>query len=409
MRVIISTDLEDNFANFKVVRSFKEIAELEGVDLLIIHKFNEDDFDVGVFISKFHKSGISNFVYMSTSPHIIVKMVVQGVKGIVCSDEFYLDDEEELEEYLKTVGIDAEGDCTSLANVSVQVVKDFIQAFARGEDRIKTPAYLAQVNQAITDLSSLTKQQEFQITTMGNSAIKIFERASLIIKSMDERRKQIENKLTELEESQSSSSSVNSFSSNTVFFPSYRYLGTKRVLFIRELSPCRYLTSFILGYEHHLHFDMNKRVKLIFVHQKGSCVAAKYSDFTNITQESMNLASLYDSEIISTNNPKKEVMRDLLDKGMDVFIVVDRLYSNNDIVTGKVLKFNAISGMTDLDRFKVKPQDCICSVAGNDDMLYCIPTVKDYVKEVDARRATYLQLCENIYNDLDNRLGLDMM
>ena len=56
MRVIVSTELEDNYTQYKVVRSFTEVRELkDDIDILIIHSFNETEFVVGVFLSEFYE------------------------------------------------------------------------------------------------------------------------------------------------------------------------------------------------------------------------------------------------------------------------------------------------------------------------------------------------------------------
>lgn len=401
MNLIVSTKLENNYTNYKVIKSFKDVLETDEIDTLIINSFDESNFDAGVFIAKIHKQGVNKFVYISQEPDMTVKMVIQGLKGYIFEDEFYLEDEEELDCLLADIGMSNE-ESTSLASASVGVIKDFVHAFARGEERIKVPAYLEQVSQAVNELSVLTQKQELQIRVMGTSAIEIFEKASLIIKTMVEQHKDMEQKLVELEESQNiAASSRATFSSNITFFTPFKYMGNAKILVIREVSPCRYLTSFVLGYLHHLHYDMNKRAKLIFAHQKGAGVSAKYNDYTLITQETASMSSLYEAEVIATNNPKREVMKDLLAKKSEVFVVVDRLYQNQSIVQGRISELYAVSGATDLDRFKLQPEDCIFPVSGTENAFFTIPTIKGYVTEVDARQAAYSQICGDAYNRLD--------
>lgn len=409
MKVIVSTTLEDSFINFKVVKSIKDAMAIDGVDTLILHTFADQDFEAGILLAKFHKMGVSEVVYINNDPHMIIKMVVQGVKGYIVTDEFYLDDEDELVECLKDLGINKENQETSLALVSAKVVKEFIEAFARGEDKINTPAYLAQVNQAIDELSDLTYKQELQINKMGSSAIEIFEKASGMIKQLSSNTMELQSRLAALQESNEESASK-AMVSSVSFFPTVRYMGTNKLLLIRELSPCRYLTSFILGYFHHLKYGLNRRVKLVFVVQKGQRVLTKYTtneDFYAITQDSMQVKSLYDGEIIVTNSPKNEVMKEIFSKNRDVLIVVDRLYSKTDIVDGRVIRVNAVSGNSDVDRFKIKPEDTIFSTATNfENCFYCIPTVKQYAMEKDLRFAQYEQLCGDVYTKMDKLIDV---
>ena len=407
MKVIVSTELDDNFTKFVVVDSFKKVKELQGVTTLIIHKYKESDFDAGVFVSQFHNNGIDQFIYISSSPSSTLQMVLKGVNGYYYEDEFYFEDEEELSTLLEDLGMEDEDENTSLATSALNVVNDFVSSFAKGDERIKAPLYLENVTSAVNELSLLTHQQELQLNTMGASALEVFEKASAIIRNMDAQNKNIEKKLEELENQQSNSfSSKPAFGNSIMFFSPYKYIGNSKILLIREYAPCRYLTSFVMGYLHHLHYVLNRRPKLIFVHQKGAGVSAKYADFTSITQESMGMSSLYDNEIIATNNPKKEVMKDLLTKQNDVIIVVDRLYGNQDIVSGRVTKINAVGSRSDIARYKVRSEDTIFSITRQPKELFTLPTIKNFPTEIDARYAAYTQVLGSKYEILDNKLGL---
>lgn len=151
----------------------------------------------------------------------------------------------------------------------------------------------------------------------------------------------------------------------------------------------------------------NKRVKLIFVHQKGQGVAKKYTEYVSITQESMHLDSLYDSEIITTNNPKKDVLKKIFSRPADIFIVVDRLYGNQDIVTGRCVKVNAVSGQSDLKRYGIKKEDTIFSVSKVDGSLFTVPNIKNYPSGKDLRSAAYMQICgKEMFTKLDALLQL---
>lgn len=411
MKVIISTEIEDIFTQFVVVDSFKKVMELQGVTTLIIHKYKESDFDAGVFVSTLHNNGINQFIYISESQSSTLRMVLKGVNGYFYEDEFYLEDEEELISLLEDIGITSESsESTALASPALSVVRDFVQSFAKGDERIKAPLYLEQVNSAVNELTELTHQQEIQLSTMGSSALEVFERASAIIKNIDAQKKVIEKQLENLEMSQANSVSTKpAFGNSIMFFSPYKYLGNNKVLLIREYAPCRYLSSFVLGYLHHLHYELNRRPKLVFVHQKGAGVAAKYdiNGIASISSESMGIASLYDEEIVATNNPKKEVLRDLLSKPInDIIIVVDRLYGSQDIVTGRVTKVNAVGGRSDIARYGIKPENTIFSVTAQRKQLFTLPHIKQFPVEVDARYATYSQVMRQGYEKLDAKLGL---
>lgn len=407
MRVIISKDLADNLKGYKVERTFKAVMELKNITCLIIHNHIESDFDAGVFISKLHNMKIDTFMYVNSDPSVTLRMVILGVGGSVFEDEFYFEDVDELDSLVDDV-ISGVNDTSSLAVNNIAVITDFMQAFARGDSRLKQPLYLDRVNSAIQDLQATTKQRELQLNTMGTSAVAVFEKASKIISAMNDQHKTLQEQLDKLLTNQEPQSSPRDrFSSGDLqFFPKYNYFGACKVLLVRELSPCRYLTSFLYAYRHHVHYEKNKRCKLIFIHQKGKGVAAKYSEgYTSITQESMHDINLYHENIIATNNPKSDVMKSLLQND-DIIIVVDRLYGGQDIVTGKITKVNAVSGMSDLARYGVAAKDCIFTMSKPDNCLFCLPHISQYPNVKDSRIAKYVQACSDSFAILDKKLEI---
>lgn len=117
--------------------------------------------------------------------------------------------------------------------------------------------------------------------------------------------------------------------------------------------------------------------------------------------------SLYKDEIIVTNSPKKEVMKNLLSDKVDLFIVVDRLFGSDDIITGRVAyKLNATPNDSDITRYNLKIQDTIFPIMPRPNAFSCIPTIKDYKREDDARKSQYFNLMGQTYNKLNSKLNI---
>ena len=406
MRVIVSTEKKDIFNNFVVVDSLKKALDCKGVDTLIMHKSNEEGFDAGVLISKMYTQGVSLFLYICNQPEKLIDMAIKGAGGFSYEDEFYLEDEDELLSLIEDI---RSNEGTSLiTTTSASIIGEFIQNFMKGDERLKAPLYLQQVENAVNELCTVTHQQELQIKTMGSSAVELFKTASDVIKNMDDQTKIIEQQLRDLESKLGNAQTTSSSMNNSVtFFTSYKYSGSSKVLLIREMSPCRYLTSFVLGYTQYLRYTLNKRVKLIFVVQKGKNILAKYDSYTKITEvQSAYEDTLYSADIVVTNNPKRDVMKKLMPSGLDLIIVVDRLYGGTDIVTGRVTRVNALSGKSDLQRFNLKPDKCIFPVTSIKGELFSIPTVKEFPQDIDSRYMAYQQVCLDCYEKLDKELNL---
>ena len=415
MIVVVSKDTPDIFHQCVMVSSLKRVKELSAdseITALVIHNFDEPVFEAGIFISDIQKVSIAKIIYINAEPEPMLTMPIQGVHGYIYQDEFYLEDEEELLALLDDIGAIPDDSSTALATTdSVTIIKDFIEGFSRNESRIQAPIYLQQVNAALTELEETTKQQELQITTMGTSAIEVFQRASKIITNLNDQKKVIMDKLKEIEEAQPVVQQTRAPLGGTLFYPSTRYMGQNNVLLIREYSFCRYLTSFVLAYAHYLHYEKNKRVKVIFAVNKGAGILNKYSDFTTITQESYSITSLVDEEIVVTNVPKQELMLKLTKAPSDVTIVVDRLYGNNDIITGRVKRLCAVNGFSDIQRYKNVGCDIGSTIFttvnhGKLGAFGCIPHIRSYPRERDARLAMYGQNCHDLFEKIDNHIGL---
>lgn len=414
MKVIVSDKYGKNFSNFVVVDTVEKVQHLKGVTTLIINSTKESDFNIGVYISELHKNGINQFVYINSDPSMTVRMIIKGVNGFFFEDEFYLEDEEELLSLLEEIGMQEKSEEpdeeTALSTTSLQVVNDFIESFARGEERIKAPLYLEQVNQAVNQLSNLTHQQQLQINQMGMSAMGIFQKASTLVRNINDMNKKLEEQMKALQESENRGNGANNrpmLSSSISYFPTVRYTGGKKILVIKEYSPCRYLVSFLLAYKHHLHYVLNKRVKFVIVTGKITGFSTKYSDFTtSISDSSLSMQSLFDSEDLLFQSPKKEVFKELFSRECDIIIVLDKMYSNLCILDGRVTRLNAISGESDIARFKLNPSETIFSTVKYEKGLFTIPTIKGYPKEKDGRLSAYNQICPEHFKILDNKLEL---
>lgn len=414
MNLIISKTLKNTFRNFMVTDSLEKAKDMKGIETVIINSFVEKEFNAGIYISNLRENGIETFIYINSSPSTTIRLIISGLKGYFFNDEFYFEDEEELLALIDDIKDNsfnlASNEETSLASPAITVVSDFIEAFVRGDKVIKAPLYLERVKDAIIELENITHQQELQITAMGNSAIEIFKKASEIIKGMDMQRQLIERQLAELENTEKNNlANARSMMSNSVtYFPPYSHMGNAKILLFREYSPARYLTTFAIAYTRYLKYVTNKRVKLVFVIQRGNQLIRKYSDFMNITQESCSIESLYDGEFIVTNAPKKEIMKKLCDRsGLDYVIVVDRMYGTSDICTGRgIYRVNVASSRGDVARYNLKPEETIFSVTSQQKQLFAIPTIKQFPLNQDARMAVYMQVFREKFEALDKFFGI---
>ena len=409
MRAILSTELPDKFKNYTVLHSFKEVKEhKDSIDTLIIHSFPESPFEVGVFLSELYEdASIEHYICISSDTPVTLKVLLQSVQGQFFTDEFYFDDEDELDALIEE--IEENNNTESLTKAPFEVITDFMQGFVRGESRIKTPVVMERTQAAINELQDITHKQQTDLVTYSETASDIFRQASDIIRNMDDTRKALTQQVEELEQTVSKASlgGGSVFSSEISFFNPYKYMKSlPTLILIRELVPCRYLTSFVLSYAHYLHYEKNRKVKTIFVVPKSHGIYKKFEDFTFITQDNAQISSLYEQETVVVNYPTREVLRELTEFPSDVIIVVDRLYGKTDIVDGKVHKIYAASSMADAEKFDIDPNSCIFPIEEYEDSLLTIQPIVNFPADTDARFAAYARVFEDKYKELDARFGL---
>jgi len=415
MHVIVSDSLKDTFTQFKVVNSLKvalEDASISEIDVLVYHKTGEMDLNAGVWFSKFRsKYPEATVLYICSNPVQAMQMAIHGAKGFYYADEFYLHDEEEL---LSLVASHKEGTVQvenelAVVNSSLDIVSDFMQAFLQKEPRVNIKGYQDQVSAAINDLVVYTDEQNKQIQSMGNTALTIFGQAETVITTLRKNSDLLKSQLSKLEEHGpiSVAGSTAGFSNAATSFPTYRFIGNAKVLCFREWAPTRYLTSFVLAYMRYLHLTKHKRVKLVFVYLRSNGIAKKYDKMTSIVPENYTRDNLYDADTIATNNPKREVMDKLLNRpNNDIVLVVDRLYGNDCIVTGRVKTVGVVSSRSDFDRYAAKPEDCFTSVLEYPGCLFTIPTLDRFPIDEDTRYAIYLGQFGTYFAKLDKILGI---
>lgn len=407
MKVIVSDKLEDNYTQYIVMPSFKDVIDkLDSISRVIIHHVAATEFDVGVYISKLNEGGIKEVAYICEEQVNSIKLCVLALHGLVLDDEFYYEDEEELDVTVSDYFEEGESESTELTTQSnIEIISDFISAFTHGDAKINAPVYIRQVNAALEDLASYTEKQDIVIKDFANTALDTFTKASYLINKMQKTKKDLEERLQQVEDTIIKGNSVKvtpkERMNQAMFFSSYQYIGGAKVLCIRELSPCRYLTSFVLGLKNYLSLAKNKRVKLIICYTKSAGMGKKYRDFTSITSESKNNKALYQADIVTTNTPNNTVMAELMHQKDDIIIVLDRLYGSQPILKkNNITLLNAVSGISDLNKYEVRPQDCIFTITKHPDNFCCIQHIKGFALDADTRKAQYMQSCSDTYDKL---------
>ena len=418
MKVIISSELKGkDFSQFVCAKSLEEVKNYKGVDTIILHKTDEKDFTIGVVLSDLrNKLGNFRFIYINEHPRAVIQMCLKGVGGYSYTDEFYLDDEEELLSLLADIddiensssSDDAKNELALVAASNFEVVYDFMRSFARGEERVNAPIYQEQVNEAINQLSLITQEQNTQIVSMGSTAMNIFAKASTLVENMQTMQTQMNEQLARVEaEAIKAQNSRPALGGSINYFPPIKYMATAKILSIKEYSPCRYLVSYFLAFKHWLHVVHGKSVRLIIVTGKLVTPSTKYSKLGNtITESNCNIKTLLTHDLLIVESPKKETMMNILNIPYDLTIVIDKMCGKDFIVDGRVEKLNAVSGLSDLETYSLNKNNTIFSTDEIKGAFTTILSIKGIPKEANGKLGAYIQMCgDSSFIKLKDKLG----
>ena len=410
MRLVVTNNSELSFVGYDVVKSLhdlqsftKDITELE---VLVLNRFDDTDFNAGIYLTQLWKRvKIGVILYINENPSDTIRLLLKGVGGFYYEDSFYLEDEDELNVLVEECTDSKDETELVVVDSALGVVEKFIEDFASGDEKINTPIYLDNVRSAITQLAEITHQDKQDLINMSTSLEQTFASAIETLEKMKINRKQLQDQIKTLESSNLGGASKG-LSNSMTFFPQYKYIGVAKVVFIKEYIPVPYLTSFILGFADYLHYRLNKRVKTVFIVQKGANIISRYDNFTSITQDSMGASVLYDRDVLIVNEPKKEVLKEIFGKQVDVFLIVDRLYNQDDIVCGQVTRLCAAIGRRAKEVFNIPDDTCIYPIDSYSGELLSIPKFKQYPQEEDARKAAYSNHLDAIYKVLIQKAGI---
>lgn len=421
MRVIVSSVLQSRYMGYRVYASLatlmKEINEgtvdVSTIEFLIIHMPDDVMLEFGIILSKLHAMGIEKIVYINSNPEPMILLTVGALACPVITDELYFDNENELNSLLSDLNFGSEIAETKVDS-NIGIIKDFMQSFMRGDAKINTNAYKTLTQRAIDSIEGELIRKDELLVQAGDSAVDIFRRAGTLVDKMMAEHKILTERLESLQDKINDEQRNNMYNSGSVmFFQTYRYTESRKVLLVREMSYCKYLTSFLMGYLQYLRGTLNVPAKLVILVGRGDSIYRKYKDsetpFTMIVPETANRVDIYERSQIITNTPNKVIFNNLFRTKDEVFIILDKIRNEKPPIMGThVNTLYAVSGFSDINIHKLNRSDCIFSHAGLKGAFGTIPTVGQYPLDANERSAVYAGVTEMkvLYEKLNNRIKL---
>lgn len=406
MNILVSPK-STRYEGWLTVPSLENALTVTGkIDVVVYHRSKEQTnacLECLMKLKKNHPNCLVIYIRNSKDTDNAVKMLIIGEGGKYVDDEFYLESSEDLDSLVKSVD-----EVTDLVDMSgVNVVTDFFSRFlSDGADSSEfNKNYLNIVKSSVTAMVESYQEKNLELLNLAESASDVFKTSLDLITQARDKQIKLEQTVQELEKIKDSGLFAQhqvSAAHSTFIFPTITYIKEKKILRIRDIDSCQYLTSFCLGFRIYLEKILMLRPKLIFIEPVSKMRESKYKGYEWVTKDNKKSMVGY-APIVFTNSPTKDVIDRLLgDTDYDIFIVVDRgINLQNHILNCKGDKpLYAVNGETSIKTYRLPLNQCFSVCDDIDGTLFTVPDMAGYPKERSNREDAYLRVCERIYGML---------
>lgn len=387
----------------KCIKSFKNI-DWKDVECLIFHSSSDSDMEIMLTLSKI-KGVVPKVIYINSFMNPLYYCIFTGLNADIYDDEqhllddgilnFLVDSYKETGMTIKPPNTDVETLAKSIAIISSSNV-DNIQKLVNNPFWVKTldtavsnvDSAIERASQANINMVDFIREATKYIESLEDGQYKTTQEIEKLKKYLDEiERKQRPNA---------------PFIFSTYTVP----VSVPRVLYIKVVGHCRFLTSFIIAYQHYLKMKKQYSSKILLALPKLKLYMVRYKEMSRLAPDSIDIMNVSASDMYVTYEPKKIVLDTFFGQSnINIFIVIDMLLGDNLIEGHMVETFTAGSGVSDVKRFNLTPKRTILPMVGVPDCLI-IPYINGYVNSNEHTRIThYFERCNVIYEKLDMALS----
>lgn len=401
MNVIVTSGKSYN--GWSVVGRLQDLSVLVGdIQFLIYHKSPESAEDCIKYISTImtaHPEMTILYVRNKQDAVQAVRILVEGSGGKYIDDEFFLEDEDQLNQLTCSWK-----EMTSLSEMSgVNVIVDFIQRYMQSSGKGISTAYLQVVKNAAEDMALAYRDKSLEVLKLCESASDLFKGSVELISNIQEEQNRMEKVISELKGKVQSEEIIAStpVAPQVGYFPRVSYMKSKvSIIRVKDIGRCPYLTSFMMGFRNYLQDIVKVRPKLVIIEPLGETLPSIYKEYKWVTQQTKNDFKSYSGNIVFTNYPLKDVMDRLLsDPNYDTVIVLDRLFvSNHHLLNcaGRQPMY-CVKGSSSVVNLKLNLKDCFSVISELKGGMFTVPVFTEYPKDVVLRERKYISECEVFY------------
>lgn len=378
----ILTTKQIHFAGFEVVDSVSKVTNLTVNSILIVESYRDTDFDFASFIVKSARSVMfQKIAYISSEPVSIILEVMKVLKAFIIQDGSLIETQEGLSSLftILTDSSQAGYHTDELEEVSnnLLVVDNFISEMVstqpKASQRMVKSAwgYLTETVDKVIMSDELRNQiQEFLFLFTNRMSF------------LEGELKRTEDELNNLKASRSSN--FDDFGE----YMQYTYTGNARVLLVKEHVPTKYLTSYLIAFLSWLTQTKDVRAKLLIIDRDTPAVESRYKSIPKVDIQSIarKAASFVLSPVLYTVTPVNVVMKTLMEPDIGAYIVLDRTYKADNIVTGRGIRVvHAVSSRRLMRELNLDSSSTILNELGDRSQLSSIGFIEQYPRDEGSR------------------------
>lgn len=397
---ILTTRETKSFHGFERVRSVKDITKLTKKSYLIIESYDDKDFELALFlINSVMSLGIHQVAYVTDNPVQIIDELMKSINAYRAHLPESIETPENISALMRAMADEDKSDDQETLVENLEVLTDFVNSKVEGEPKVKRRLITSSLQTIVSALDDTVFSDRLrrQIQDMIVSFI-------MSTNNLQREISKLEKEIVNLKAS--TMSGANGISS----FQQYTYVGNARVLLIKEHTPTRYLTSFLISFINYLSDVASVKSKLIIIDNNNDNLDIRYegikkADFETIRKE---VATLTLSPVVYTATPNKSVLDTLFESvGVELFVVLDRTQKSINAVTGRSIKVaNAVSSKSKMRKLNLNANETIVNDQADVSQLGMISLVESYPKLEDARILTLQQAFSNVMKNLAEYSGV---
>jgi hypothetical protein len=397
---ILTTRETKSFHGFERVRSVKDITKLTKKSYLIIESYDDKDFELALFlINSVMSLGIHQVAYVTDNPVQIIDELMKSINAYRAHLPESIETPENISALMRAMVDEDKSDDQETLVENLEVLTDFVNSKVEGEPKVKRRLITSSLQTIVSALDDTVFSDRLrrQIQDMIVSFI-------MNTNNLQREISKLEKEIVNLKAS--TMSGANGISS----FQQYTYVGNARVLLIKEHTPTRYLTSFLISFINYLSDVASVKSKLIIIDNNNDNLDIRYegikkADFETIRKE---VATLTLSPVVYTATPNKSVLDTLFESvGVELFVVLDRTQKSINAVTGRSIKVaNAVSSKSKMRKLNLNANETIVNDQADVSQLGMISLVESYPKMEDARILTLQQAFSNVMKNLAEYSGV---